>query len=214
MNRAVHKEEIKNKVLTVALNLFLKQGYLKTTIKQIIHEADITNGTLYHFFQNKEDILMYIVGDMIHMYSDLSDSIVKKNDPCLRFALEIALQLYVIIKHESIGELYLESYNSSRISKQIARKGSQRNKELFKTIHSKFTDDDFYVRTLAVKGILHAFIHEFVHDKKMENLARIHNILEMVLSIFNIPLTQIHTSIKSTLRIIKNQSIKMFGFEI
>jgi AcrR family transcriptional regulator len=214
MKRAVHKEEIKNKVLTVALNLFIKQGYLKTTIKQIIQEADITNGTLYHFFRNKEDILMYLVGDMIHMYSDLADSIVKKNDPCLRFALEIALQLNVIITYESIGELYLEAYNSSRISKLIAHKGSQRNRELFKTIHSKFTADDFYMRTLAVKGILHAFVHEFVHDRKIENRAKIHDILEMVLSIFNIPLTQIHTTIKTTLRIIKNQSIKTFGFEI
>jgi AcrR family transcriptional regulator len=214
MKRAVHKEEIKNKVLTVALNLFIKQGYSKTTIKQIIDEAAITNGTLYHFFQNKEDILMHLVGDMIHMYADLSDSMVKKDDPFLRFALEIALQLYFIIKHESIGELYLESYNSSRISKLIAHNGAQRNKVLFKTIHSKYTDDDFYVRTLAVKGILHAFIHEFVHDKKMENQSRIHGILEMVLSIFNIPLAQIQRTIKTTLRIIKKQSIKMPGFEI
>ena len=211
MKRAEHKEEIKKKVLTIALELFIKQGYSKTTIRQIIDKAAITNGTLFHFFPNKENILMHIVGDMINMYADLADNIVKKDDPCLRFALEIALQLNVIIQNKFIRELYLESYNSSRISQLIAHNGAQRNKELFKATHSKFTDDDFYVRTLAVKGILHAFIHEFGHDKKKENTARIDGILEMVLSIFNIPLAQIQRTIKTTLTIIKKQSIKAFG---
>lgn len=214
MNRVEHKEEIKNKVLTIALELFIKQGYAKTTIKQIINKAHITNGTLFHFFPSKEDILMHIVGEMISMYADLADSLAKKNDVVRRFALEIGLQLNVVIQHESIRELYLASFNSTRISKLIAHNGAQRNKELFKIIHSGFTDDDFYIRTLAVKGILHAFIHEFEHNKKVENHARIADILEMVLSTFNIPLAQIEHTTRRTLRIIKNQSIKVFGFDI
>lgn len=214
MKRAMHKEEVKGKVLAVALNLFLKQGYTKTTIKQIIREADITNGTLYHFFHNKEDILMYLVGDVIHVYADLSDDILKKNDHGLRFALEIALQLFVVIKHKAIGELYLEAYHSSRISKMIVQKAAQRNKTLFKTIHPEFTDDDFYMRTLAVKGILQAFIHECMHDRKTDIQRKVNDVMEVILSIFNIPLADIRATIKKTIKIIKNQSINLHGIEI
>jgi len=211
MKRFQHKKEVQNKVLAAALTLFLKQGYSQTTVKQIIRDAGVTNGTLFHFFPSKEDILMHLVKDVILGYADLADGMIKKDDPFLRFALEIGLQLHAVIRQEAIGELYLEAYNSGRISKMIVEEASRRNRELFQSVRSEFDDDDFYRRTLAVKGILHAFIHDIVHDQNMESLSRIDGIMEIILSLFNLSAEEIRQTIRKMKRIIKKQSENVIG---
>jgi AcrR family transcriptional regulator len=209
MKRLQHQKEVQNKILTAALDRFLKQGYTKTTVKQILRDARVTNGTLFHFFPSKEDILMHLVKDVIHGYADMADAMMKKGDPIMRFALEIGLQLHAVIKQEAIGELYLEAYNSCRISKMIVEEASRRNRDLFQSVRSEFNDDDYYRRTLAVKGILHAFINEIVHDKNVENLSRIDGMMEIILSLFNLSGEEIHRTIKKMKRIMTCQSGKI-----
>ncbi|PKN53178.1 MAG: TetR/AcrR family transcriptional regulator [Deltaproteobacteria bacterium HGW-Deltaproteobacteria-13] len=209
MKRDQHKLETKNRVLKISRNLFVQQGYSKTTIKQISRKANITTGSLYHFFQNKEDILLHIVGDVVSKSAEISDVITgNENDPCLRFSLEIALQLEVILKFERIGEIYLAAYNSWQISKLIVRMGAERNEEIFKTYNPDFTAEDYYTRTLAIKGILHSFIDEFVHYRRIDDHKRIHSILEMILLIFNIPEKQIRRTINKTQRIIEKINLE------
>jgi AcrR family transcriptional regulator len=204
MKRETHKRELKERVLEISRNLFIQQGYSKTTIKQILEEADITTGSLYHFFQNKEDILLHIVGDVFTAAATISDSLVSnENDPCPRFSLEIALQLYLVLGSEQIGELYLAAYNSSKISKRIAQMGAERNREIFNKYNPKFTREDYYVRTLAIKGILHSFIDELINYKRIDDRKRINSILEMTLLIFNVPEKQIKKTIKKTHSILK-----------
>ncbi|MGE5583813.1 MAG: TetR/AcrR family transcriptional regulator [Bacillota bacterium] len=51
------KEETKRKIISVAMNLFKKQGFNATTMEQIAAEVDIAKGTLYNYFPVKEAIL-------------------------------------------------------------------------------------------------------------------------------------------------------------
>ncbi|HBV98956.1 MAG: hypothetical protein JL50_19080 [Peptococcaceae bacterium BICA1-7] len=51
------KEETKKKIITVAMDLFKKQGFDSTTMDQIAEEADIAKGTIYLHFPVKEAII-------------------------------------------------------------------------------------------------------------------------------------------------------------
>lgn len=51
------KEETKQKILNVALQLFKEQGVDETTMEQIAKEVDIAKGTLYNYFPAKEAII-------------------------------------------------------------------------------------------------------------------------------------------------------------
>lgn len=211
MKRLEHRKEVQTKILSAAMNLFLTQGFSKTTVKQIIQDAGVTNGTLFHFFPTKEDILMHWVKEVVHLYADLADSLVKKDDPYLQFALEIGLQLRAVVTQEAIGDLYLEAYNSRRISKMIVEEAARRNQSLFQKNRGEFTAGDFHFRTLAVKGILHAFIHDLAHDNKKENLSKIDSMIEIMLAVFNLSEEEIHQTMKKMRRILKNQSGKLPG---
>jgi AcrR family transcriptional regulator len=51
------KEETKNKIITVAMDLFNRQGFDQTTVEQIAEEADVAKGTIYNHFPVKEAII-------------------------------------------------------------------------------------------------------------------------------------------------------------
>lgn len=51
------KEETKKKIITVAMELFNKQGFDQTTVDQIALEADVAKGTIYNHFPVKEAII-------------------------------------------------------------------------------------------------------------------------------------------------------------
>jgi len=51
------KEETKQKIITVTMELFKVQGVDATTMEQIAREVDIAKGTLYNYFPVKEAII-------------------------------------------------------------------------------------------------------------------------------------------------------------
>jgi AcrR family transcriptional regulator len=51
------KEETKQKIISIAVNLFREHSFEATTMEQIAEEVDIAKGTLYNYFSSKEAIL-------------------------------------------------------------------------------------------------------------------------------------------------------------
>ena len=49
-----------NAVLDTSIVLFNKKGYKDTTIKDICEATGLSNGSVYHLFRNKDDILRHI----------------------------------------------------------------------------------------------------------------------------------------------------------
>lgn len=50
----------KELIRTTAIELFAKKGYYNTTTPMIAEAAQISTGTIYNYFKNKEEILNYI----------------------------------------------------------------------------------------------------------------------------------------------------------
>lgn len=66
MNRRERKKiNSKKAIIDAAVALFIKQGYSETSIAEIMNEADLGLGTFYNYFQSKEEILKYFLGDII-----------------------------------------------------------------------------------------------------------------------------------------------------
>jgi len=53
--------ETKERIYSVALKLIQQQGYEQTTLADICQAAAIANGTFYHYFRSKQDILVSFV---------------------------------------------------------------------------------------------------------------------------------------------------------
>lgn len=58
---SIMDDQVKDSVLEVALNLFKRFGYKKTTIEEIAREAQIGKGSVYLHFKSKEEILLTLI---------------------------------------------------------------------------------------------------------------------------------------------------------
>ncbi len=66
------KQEAREEIMKAALKLFAEKGYFNTSIADIRRQADVSTGTIYHYFKNKECIAEALLQDV---FQSLSDSI-------------------------------------------------------------------------------------------------------------------------------------------
>jgi AcrR family transcriptional regulator len=58
--------DTKERVIYAALGLFARKGYGSTSVADILHEADVNAGSLYHFFPGKQDVLLAVLDAYLH----------------------------------------------------------------------------------------------------------------------------------------------------
>lgn len=68
----------KNKLVESGKTLFYKYGYRKVTVEEICRQAGLSKMTFYRFFENKSDLVRYILlelaGDGMKAYREIMDS--------------------------------------------------------------------------------------------------------------------------------------------
>src|ERR1035438_3508240 len=57
--RLQNKEKTRRAILGAALGLFAQKGFYHTTTKAISRKAGIAEGTLFNYFETKEDLALY-----------------------------------------------------------------------------------------------------------------------------------------------------------
>jgi AcrR family transcriptional regulator len=57
--RLENKEKTRKAILRAALDLFAEKGFYQTTTKAIARKAGIAEGTLFNYFETKEDLALY-----------------------------------------------------------------------------------------------------------------------------------------------------------
>jgi len=58
-------EEKKNRIIEAAIKEFSLQLYEKASINQIIKEADISRGSFYQYFEDKEDLYFFLIETVV-----------------------------------------------------------------------------------------------------------------------------------------------------
>ena len=57
-------EQTRTRIITAAMRCVAEKGYARTTIREIARAADMTSGSLYHYFPNKSELLDAVVEDI------------------------------------------------------------------------------------------------------------------------------------------------------
>ncbi len=68
-SRTVKKPEVRRQeIVAAATELFMSQGYEKTSTNDVMKALDIAKGTIYHYFESKEKILDAVVDHLADGY--------------------------------------------------------------------------------------------------------------------------------------------------
>lgn len=72
--------ELKDRIIDSAYEIFSTKGYEKTTIEEIINQAECSKGGFYHHFKSKEEILEVIISNYIDALSKFFEDIFLNNE--------------------------------------------------------------------------------------------------------------------------------------
>lgn len=184
-------EEVKSKILLVAKELFASQGYKKTTIRQIVTKSGVLTGSIYHFFKNKDDIFQTLVLELFNRCEKIVNERFEKESPALRYAVMCAIELRAVKMNELVCETYYEAYSSNAILEQLTMYASKRSHELFRKYNPNFTMENYYIRTLMIKGAMRSCIASCYLERNIPFEQMLNTFLEISLSTFNVNQTEI-----------------------
>ena len=57
--------DIRDKVLVTAIKLFTSKGYFNTSMRDITRESEVSTGSIYHYFKDKEGVAAALYQSMI-----------------------------------------------------------------------------------------------------------------------------------------------------
>ncbi|MDF3072453.1 MAG: TetR-family transcriptional regulator [Alphaproteobacteria bacterium] len=79
----VRRAETREAVLVAARSLFVRQGYLRTSVDEIARQAGISKGGIYFHFPDKADIVHELLMNTIELYRDLLGELRDRSKPPL-----------------------------------------------------------------------------------------------------------------------------------
>jgi AcrR family transcriptional regulator len=129
--------ETRERILDVAQQLFIQQGYDKTSLRDIAERLGITKAALYYYFERKEDILLELHLRLHAMGTGLLAELEAAPDGPARVALWPRLADEMIDFMVENRELVLLHSRNRSAFEALAR--SERNREENEDLEARFT---------------------------------------------------------------------------
>jgi TetR/AcrR family fatty acid metabolism transcriptional regulator len=106
----------RNVILDAALRTFGRRGYPDTKVAEIASEAGVAEGTLYNYFQSKEELLLALFDEK---WGGIIDEIKKKisrlDDPNDKLKAVFSLVVRMFKKNRHLAELFMVDVKQSSI---------------------------------------------------------------------------------------------------
>lgn len=100
--------------------MFAKKGFYKTRISEIAKEAKVADGTVYIYFENKDDILISLFEEQMKAVMDnMVEQISEETDPVKKLEKFALIHLQLIEQNPNMAEIIqVEVRQSSKFMKE------------------------------------------------------------------------------------------------
>jgi AcrR family transcriptional regulator len=169
------KDNTKIHILEAALHVFVKSGYAKTTMDDIVTKSGHSKGAIYHYYSSKKDLFLALIDYWeSYFFKNIINKDLSKDNPdeLLREITLDVIKTFKSSKHIFLAEL--EFWSLSNHDLDIRKKTTQlylKLIDLFKTIISKGVKSGLYkkidldVASLSVMTALQGVIWFSIFDK-------------------------------------------------
>lgn len=112
-------ETLKAEILEAAVKTFEQYGYEKATTKKIAEEAEVSEGTLYYYFENKREILITLFNKLIESLTTNLAHVSAENDDITHVLSKGMAHQYKQVKNLPIMTLFLHEAKHDEVVKEI-----------------------------------------------------------------------------------------------
>jgi len=92
--QALCPEPIDCKILTAALDLFVKKGYYNVSIHEIQKKSDVSIGSIYRHFNSKEGVAQALYKHILNEVNELIDGVIENTQTPVKQLEEIIRQFF------------------------------------------------------------------------------------------------------------------------
>ncbi len=108
------------RIIQAATKMFARKGFYKTRISEIAMEAQVADGTVYIYFENKDDILISLFEEQMKVVIDnMVGQISREDDPVKKLEKFALIHLQLIEQNPDMAEIIqVEVRQSSKFMKE------------------------------------------------------------------------------------------------
>lgn len=209
------REEAKKKILEASMDLFMEQGYKKTTIRQIIQRAGILNGSLYYNFRNKEEIFKIIITQALYDALSESEFLAKKTDLLVALTFPNSMELYVSYKSSRIAEFLYEAHVSWDMSRELADLAGKWAFRMLAEHNIQMEEAELHGNMSIALGAVGSMIADYSKGgSQVPYRECIRKMMIVYGSLFGYPLTNVDRAAEQACSILENDDIIVCGLPI
>jgi AcrR family transcriptional regulator len=108
-----HKQEVRGRIIQSAIECFSKNGFDRTRMDDISLLANLSKGTLYNYFDNKEDLFNAICEDSLDLLKIQLDQLFTKSRDDLISNAELFYENFQKIQKEGSTKVFFEALSES-----------------------------------------------------------------------------------------------------
>ncbi len=117
------RELKRQRIIRAAIDVFAEKGYFGARMTDVAHAADVADGTLYLYFDGKEDLLLSLFDHVLTRFVErLQNEIAEVEDPLDKLRLMVRLHLETLGRDPALAHvLQIETRHSRRFMSLFTR---------------------------------------------------------------------------------------------
>ena len=152
-------KEPKRRILIACVKMFIERGFKKTTMIDIIKEADVSAGTFQNIFHTKDGVLLELVKVMFNNQFYIAKMSFNNDMPLIMvYAIETSIQLAITELNENIRDIYIEAYTQENVMNYINEKTSDELMRIFKAYNQEWSESKFYEVEIGTSGLMRSYM--------------------------------------------------------
>jgi AcrR family transcriptional regulator len=189
-------------IINTAKRLYLKQGYQKTTIRQIVKEAKTSTGNFYFYFPDKLSLLKIVAQEFIMILRNQTDKIKSfKLSPEIAFAFDFRLGYIKTLEDPRLSQLWYIIKNTPEVNLESLK---NKRKRLLTFFGHRFPEQKLNLLAIAIQGISDGITQQKREGALKEDPIVLSNIIvEYSLCLLGYSSVQIKTTLEKIDELIK-----------
>lgn len=180
------KDKTKDKIMSVAAKMFAKYGFQKATVDEIARAAHKAKGSVYYYFDSKEDLFKAVVEQEISVLKSGLTRVIEDSTDAASMIRNYLLNRMMLVKeamnyHETLKAEFMESFE---FLSQVRRDFTRFEIEMMKAVLDRgVRENTFLIKdTLATSQVIILAIKAieipFYHQRRIEEYEQ--TIIELV----------------------------------
>ena len=131
-----HKQEVRGRIIQSAIECFSKNGFDRTRMDDISLLAELSKGTLYNYFDNKEDLFNAICEDSLDLLKIQLDRLFTNNRNDLISNAELFYENFQKIQKEGSAKVFFEALSESTRNSKLQKILFKHRLKIYKVVEN------------------------------------------------------------------------------